>query len=171
VRESSHQIKPLTEAEAAEVAKLQVLIYPREMQEDEQTVRSVLRSTDLSRGVYAGPKLIGYALVRAGDQHDFIYLYDIAILPQFQRKGLGKKVAQEVFRLARRRNLKITMHVRSTAYRLFGDPKKVRELGYAIVKDEYRPNWYFTEFGINEDAHELLLEPVRGRTQYEEKQA
>ncbi len=156
------EIKPLAQhpVVAETIAKLHRKIYPKEMQESEETIQSILASTDLSRGVYRGKDLVGYALFQSLQQKDTVYLYDIAIVPELQRKGLGTRLVQEIFRVARSRKLKIMLHVRYTAHALFRNPSKIREFGYEIVKDQFRPDWYFEEFGIHEDAHELALEPM-----------
>jgi GNAT superfamily N-acetyltransferase len=130
------------------------------MQEDEVTVREVIHSTDLSQGIEKDGRLIAYGIVQATERQDTIYLYDVAVLPEFQRRGLATKLARVIFSQAREKGLKIRLHCRRTGYRLFGDSEKMREMGYAIVRDELRPDWYLKEFGIQEDAHELFLEPM-----------
>ncbi len=145
---------------AKEIARMQGRIYPKEMQESEETIQAVLDSTDLSRGVYKGKDLIGYGLVKGTEDKSTVYLYDIAILPEFQQKGYGTRLIQEILRSTRARNLRVAMHARSSGYRLLGKRDMMRRLGYEVVKDEFLPDWYFNEFGIHEDARELLLQPT-----------
>lgn len=147
-----------------EVAKLlaraQREVYPRKMQESARVIYSILMSTDLSRGLFMGEELIGYALFERADMPKTVYLYDIAVLPKFQHQGLGTKLAQDALAAAHRRGLKIRMHVRSTSYPLFTNRNKMRSVGYKVARKKFVPDFYFGEFGVHEDAHELVLYPL-----------
>jgi ribosomal protein S18 acetylase RimI-like enzyme len=151
---------PATTETAEAIARMQKEIYPEAMQEDSQAVLSVLRSTDLSRGVYVNGALVGYGLVQKTSKKGVVYLYDIAVLPSYQRRGLGSKLAREILGSAGSRGLKIVMHVRPAGYALFGNRERVREMGYDVAEDKLLPDWYYREFGIHEDAHRLVLAPL-----------
>ncbi len=155
-------VKPLTPTRrtAGLLAQTQRLIYPKEMQEDAPTILSVLASTDLSRGLFLGKELVGYALFERAREKGTVYLYDIAIVPHLQRRGLGTKLAHEVLAAAGRRRLTIKMHVRATSYPLFANRGRLRAAGYRLVNDTFVRDFYFGEFGIHEDAHELVMEPL-----------
>jgi GNAT superfamily N-acetyltransferase len=143
------------------IARMQVRIYPKEMQEDAREILPILASTDLSRGLFSGKNLLGYALFERGDEKEgTVYLYDFAILPQFQSKGLGSKLLREVLALPWRRKLKVRMHVRKTSYPLLTNEEKLRAAGYRLIRVTLLHDWYFKEFGIHEDAHELVLQPL-----------
>jgi len=145
------------------LAKMQQRIYPKKMQEDARTILSILESTDLSRGLFMGKRLFGYALFQRFSEEGVVYLYDFAILPQLQHKGLGTKLAQDVLATVREKRLKIKMHVRKTSYPLFANRDKLRAAGYRLVSDKFVRDFYFGEFGIHEDAHELIMKPLSNR--------
>lgn len=130
------------------------------MQESARAIYSILMSTDLSRGLFMGEELIGYALFEKADILKTVYLYDIAVLPKFQHKGLGTTLAREALAASRRRGLKVRMHVRSTSYPLFANSDKMRSAGYRVARKTFVPDFYFGEFGVHEDAHELVLYPL-----------
>ena len=142
------------------LARIQRQVYTKRMQESARTVLSILASTDLSRGMFMGHELIGYALIQKASQERTVYLYDLAILPQFQGRGLGTKLVQEALASAWQRQLKVRMHVRSTSRRLFVNRDKLRAAGYRLVRDRFVRDFYFAEFGVHEDAHELVLQPL-----------
>jgi len=145
------------------LAHMQRRIYPKEMWEDARTILSVLESTDMSRGLFLREQLLGYAIFQGCDEERTIYLYDFAVLPHLQHKGLGTKLARDVLAAAWRKTLKIKMHVRETSYPLFANRDKLRTVGYRLVSDKFVRDFYFGEFGIHEDAHELVMEPVTHR--------
>lgn len=138
-----------------------------EMRESEAEIQQILVSGDLSRGLYKEDRLVGYLLVRWTQGADTAYIYDIAILPEYQRRGLGTALAREALSQARSRGLKVSLHARSTGYPLFGNRGRMREMGYLVTMDELKPDWYFAEYGVHEDARELLLEPVGAFTSTE----
>lgn len=142
------------------IARMQEQIYPCGMQDDLKTIREILESSDLSRGMYRAGKLIGYALVQRAEKEGTVYLFDFAVLPQFQRRGLGTRLAAAILRETNRRKLRIAMHVRSSSYPLFGNRQRMRRMGYDVAKDRFLADWYFGEYGVHEDAHELLMEPT-----------
>lgn len=156
------RVKPLTPSgrTAGLLAQMQRRIYPREMQEDARTILPVLASTDLSRGLFIGKELVGYALFQRARESGTVYLYDIAIVPHLQRRGLGTKLAQEALAAAWHRRLTIKMHVRATSYPLFANRGKLRAAGYRLVNDKFVRDFYFGEFGIHEDARELIMKPL-----------
>ena len=155
------EVRPLVRdmSTARLLAQMQRRIYPKAMQEDARAILSVLASTDLSRGLFMGGDLVGYALFQR-DGAGTIYLYDIAILPHLQRRGLGTKLAQEALAAAWRRRLKVRMHVRATSYPLFVNRDKLRAAAYRLVRNKFVRDFYFKEFGIHEDAHELVMKPL-----------
>lgn len=155
-------IRPLSRSirTARILAQIQRRVYPKKMQESPRTIYSILASTDLSRGMFLGHKLIGYVLFERSDLNNTVYLYDIALLPKFQHQGLGTKLAQESLAFAWRRRLKVRMHVRSTSYPLFANRSKMRVAGYRLASKKLVSDFYFGEFGIHEDAHELVLHPL-----------
>jgi GNAT superfamily N-acetyltransferase len=163
----SVQIKVLTPdpVHARELVEAQGKIYPKEMRESERDILRILESSDLSCGAYKNSHLIGYVLVKGAPQGGAVYIYDIAVLPEYQRKGLGTALAKQILKQAGAKGLNVSLHTRATSYPLFGNRAKMREMGYEIVQDELRPDWYFKEFGVHEDAHELLMEPLdKGRS-------
>jgi GNAT superfamily N-acetyltransferase len=139
---------------------MQRRIYPKEMQENASTILSILGSTNLSRGLFERGGLIGYALFQRTRRARTIYLYDIAILPRLQHMGLGTKLVQEVLTATWERRLRVKMHVRATSYPLFVNRNKLRAAGYRLVSNKFVHDFYFKEFGIHEDAHELIMEPL-----------
>ncbi len=156
------RIKPLAKSirTATILARMQRRIYPKEMQEDVQTLLAILESTDMSCGLFIGKKLVGYALFQGVEKAGMIYLYDIAILPRFQHRGLGAELTQGVLAAAWQKKLRIKMHVRAMSYPLFVNRERLRAAGYRLVSNKLLRDWYFGEFGIHEDAHELVMEPL-----------
>jgi GNAT superfamily N-acetyltransferase len=155
-------IRPLNRSmeTARTLAQIQRQVYPKKMRENPRTIYSILASTGLSRGIFMGRELIGYALFQRDNLDNTVYLYDIAVLPRFQHKGLGTRLAQESLASAWQRGLNVRMHVRSTSYPLFVNRNKIRAGGYRLAGKKFVPDFYFGEFGIHEDAHELILRPL-----------
>ncbi|MGL5675077.1 MAG: GNAT family N-acetyltransferase [Cellulosilyticaceae bacterium] len=49
-------------------------------------------------GAYEGERLIGIIRV-VGDGHSIIYIQDIIVLPEYQRRGIGSRMLKEILRL------------------------------------------------------------------------
>lgn len=135
-------------------------MYPVEMQERAESFRAILESTAFNYGWFENETLIGWALCSAEEPCSpcQVYWYDLAVLEQFQGRGIAKALMATSYADLRWHGQWIRMHTRKATY-----PRTeagLRNCGYRIVRDIYIPHHYLSEYGIDEDAHELLLAPA-----------
>lgn len=162
-------IKPIGPEYADYIAANQSM-YPEEMHEDTETFKTLLASSDLSLGILfalqATPNppemmLTGWAIID-GSQ-DPPYLYDLAVLPAFQRKSIARDLMRALLANMRWRGLDLHYHARSTSYPLLASVPFLTECGYQIVSDCYIPNHYGIEYESDtlvEDGHEIFIRPI-----------
>lgn len=131
-------------------------MYPPEMREEASSFQSILASTPFNYGWFEADTLIGWALCSAEVPCSpcQVYWYDLAVLEQFQGKGVAKALMAHAYADLRWHGQWIRMHTRKATY-----PRHALE-GYRIVRDIFIPHHYLSEYGIDEDAHELLLAPA-----------
>ena len=81
--------------------------------------------------------LIGYELKRLETSQTMMFLYTIDVLPQFQRRGVGKKLVRELKRICVRRGVLkmfvITSEANPPAMALYRSTKGRRESGDDVV--------------------------------------
>lgn len=137
-------------------------MYPEEMREDAESFRAILNSTLFSFGYFAKglPNPLGWVLCSAEEPKSAVqvYWYDVAVLPEYQGKGIAKALMKHAYAELRWHDQWIRMHTRRATYPR--SEEGLRRMGYRIVRDIYLPHHYLQEYGIDEDAHELLLAPA-----------
>ncbi len=135
-------------------------MYPKAMAEPEVTFVKIMDDSRFCFGSFVLKELAAWVLCAQEDPTSpcQVYWYDLAVLPAFQRKGLAKQLMIHTYRELRWAGQWVRMHTRTTSY-----PRNelgLRRCGYKIVRDIYIPHHYLEEYGVGEDAHELLLAPV-----------
>lgn len=60
-----------------------------------ETLRKGFENSLLTFGAYDGDKLLGIIRV-VGDGHTIIFIQDILVLPEYQRRGIGAKLIQTI---------------------------------------------------------------------------
>jgi predicted N-acetyltransferase YhbS len=135
-------------------------MYPKAMWEDASEFATILASTDFSFGAFADGALVGWILCSSEDPESAIqiYWYDLAVLESHHGQGIGKSLMQHAYRELRWKGQWIRMHTRRATYPR--SEEGLRRSGYRIVRDVFLPHHYLEEYGIDEDAHELLLSPI-----------
>lgn len=136
-------------------------LYPPEMHEDVETFRELLASTTMSIGDVHEDALLSWAIFD-GSQAP-LYLYDLAVLPEYQMRGFAKNLMRQVLRITRWHGLDIQCHARSTSYPLLASIPFLTECGYRLYADTFLPNHYGKEYEsetLVEDGHHLVLRPI-----------
>lgn len=64
---------------------------------DEGVVATALKNTLYSLCVFDGEKLIGYGRI-IGDESIFLYIHDIMVVPQYQGKGVGRGIMENLLK-------------------------------------------------------------------------
>jgi len=144
------------------LAQMQLAIYPEPLVETRERIRSWLEGEHMNIGVVMDGKLAGFLLTTfeyAENEND-IFLYDIGILPEYQKKGLGTLLLNSFLKEARKKMLKIRLSSRDTSLPMFSDPQKLAKAGYKVVRCEFEKDGYFEVAGIHEDLYDIELEPV-----------
>jgi GNAT superfamily N-acetyltransferase len=154
------ELKPLTPQDVAAIDALQRDIYPPEMWEDAEILVDNIMEYRFNIGVFVNRNLAGFIMAENNEDATEIYLTDIAVHPRYQRQKLGSLLIQELFKKAISLKARVSMHCRISSYAIFSSTERMQKLGYRIVLDEFQPDWYFQEFGIHEDAHYLVVEPL-----------
>ena len=89
-----------------------------------------------------------------------VYCYDLAVLPEHQRKGIGRQLWCAAARELRWLGYRVRVHCRRTSYEIFAN----YGAGYEIAADRFIPDHYAKEYEDNsllgEHAHELWLKPI-----------
>lgn len=152
-------IKHIGPEYAAYIASHQGM-YPAQMREEAASFTAILESTHFNFGYFDGATLLGWVLCSAEEPASAtqVYWYDLAILEEYQGHGYAKALMEHAYRELRWRGQWIRMHTRRATYPRNEDG--LRRCGYRIVRDTFLPHHYLDEYGIDEDAHEVLLAPV-----------
>ena len=88
-------IKDYTEYKEAEILRLYAEVGWTAYTDAPDTLRKGFENSLLTLAAYEGTTLLG--LVRAvGDGHTIIFVQDILVRPQFQRRGIGSVLLQAV---------------------------------------------------------------------------
>lgn len=138
-------------------------MYPNEMKiTDVATWADEIMSTPYSVGMYleeTNTELIGWRIFRR-EAEDMLYVSDLSILPAYQGLGYSREVVK--FSLKKPRWFKECIHsfLRETSYHVVADIDLITSAGYKIVLDRFHRQHYSRRFGLNEDAHELILAPI-----------
>lgn len=156
------EIKPIGPEWATYIATQQRHLYPEAMWEEAAIFKELLKHP-LGIGAIADEVLMGWILAQQENPHT-VYIYDSAVLPEYQGKGLFWKMRGVFLDRARWQGLDVHSHARHTSYRVASDAKFLFEHGYEIVSDRYIPNHYETEYEDEslhgEDAHEIYIRPI-----------
>lgn len=152
-------IRRLTSEHATYIAAHQEM-YPLEMREEASSFEAILESTPFNYGFFQEDELVGWALCSAEEPVSAmqVYWYDLAVLTKAQGKGVARRLMAHAYADLRWHGQWIRMHTRKATY-----PRTeagLRASGYRIVRDTFLPHHYLDEYGIDEDAHELLLAPA-----------
>ncbi len=63
--------------------------------DEPEALKAGFQNALLTLGAYDGDQLLG--LIRTvGDGHTIVYIQDILVLPEYQRKGIGRALMQEI---------------------------------------------------------------------------
>ena len=112
---------------------------------NEKISKKALDNTFYSVSVYDEEKIIGYGRL-IGDTICFIYVHDVMVIPEYQRKGIGSMIMQnllEKINEIKKENPDLRVYLgasknREKFYEKFGFIKRIdAELGYGmILKDK-----------------------------------
>jgi len=112
---------------------------------NEKTLKKALDNTFYSISVYDTEKIIGYGRL-IGDTICFIYVHDVMVIPEYQRKGIGTIIMQnllEKINEIKKENPDLRVYLgasknREKFYEKFGFIKRIdADLGYGmILKDK-----------------------------------
>jgi ribosomal protein S18 acetylase RimI-like enzyme len=142
--------------------EMQYAIYPLPFVEEEAYIKWLLENEPMNRGVVMGEQLAGFLLVTrefAKTQRD-IFLYDLGIMPEHQKKGLGTHLLSHFLKESREKDLRVGLSCRDTSIGMFSDPDKLAKMGYKMAAYEYEPDGYYPIVGIHEDIYNLEIEPI-----------
>ena len=153
--------------EMAEYIAANQLMYPEAMREDVETFR-VLLANPFCLGYFGvSPALptrcidalSGWILFKK-ESFKQEYCYDLAVLPDTQRCGIGRMLWIHACRELRWYGKRIHAHCRRQSYELL----TCHAIGYELVRDKFIENHYAKEYEsddlIGEHAHEIWLKPV-----------
>lgn len=145
----------------ADLMKMQREIYPENFVEEEGCIEKILNESDLNIGVIVNQKLAGFLLVTKDyvEVENGLWLYDLGILPDYQRQGLGSLLLSHFLSETHKEKTSIFAYCRDTSYPLFSNEEKLKKMGYRISDYKFIEDGYFEECGVHEDLHELALEP------------
>lgn len=158
----------LSEKHAERVFTSQDVIYPPAMKEPLGTWLKLLVakvSKQYSEGVFlsADPfQPIGWLIFE--EDKGRLYIYDMAVLPQFQKSGFGRGMVERAFQRAREDARSIEYHCRTESRRLLCDWELMKKLGYIPSKIKFLKGYYAEAYEdqslANEDAVHVVLEPI-----------
>lgn len=144
------------------IADSQKFVYPKAMKEDVEVFADLI---DGAHGYAIGwrpeksKQIVGWLVCDYFDR-SWIYVYDIAVLPEWQGAGIGRKMLAWLFERARWSNAIIQAHTRYTSYNLFLSAATPAS-GYYMAEDRFVAGHYDDVYGkkIGEDAHAITLRP------------
>lgn len=144
------------------LAEMQYAIYPELFVEKKKDIETLLKGEHMNIGVIVDERLVGFLLttLEYAETEKDIFLYDIGILPEYQKKGLGTLLINHFFKDSREKKLKIGLSCRNTSFPMFSNPHKLEKEGYRIAKCEFEEDGYFKLVGVHEDIHNIELEPI-----------
>lgn len=128
-----------TKNDIPRLVELNNLCFSERLRADQAVLQRVIAASDiwLAWTLLANPTIIGYALVDPG--HDSAYLSQIAVHPEFQRRGIAGNLLREVcghykFKVATKyRNIRLHCATDNPAQRLYYDQGfRVFEIAYAF---------------------------------------
>jgi len=94
-------------------------------------------------------KVLGYGILKKEKENGLIF--SLAVLPEMQNQGIGKKILEKLIELAKKENLKkIYLHTRETNFKAIAFYQK---FGFNIIK--IKENFYST--GENAYLMELKI--------------
>jgi len=152
------KIIPLNREHAAILFDMQREIYPANFVESFEYLKKVLSDDNINIGVTVDGKLAGFLL--AINENDGLFLYDMAVLPAYQKKGLGTFLLEHFLGMAYKKHLKIYVCCREQSYPMFSKAEKILKMGYKITGYKFEKDGYFENSGVHEDSYEMYLEPV-----------
>ena len=158
----NREIIHLTLKDVDVLLEMQKRIYPEAFVEKLEYLKKLITNSDFNIGVVVEGKLVGFLFVTKDcmTSDDQIFLYDIGILPEYQKRGLGSLLLDYFCKMALKKNLKIYICCRGTSYPMFSNREKLEKMGYKIARYEFEKDGYFEAYGIHEDSHEIYLEPL-----------
>ncbi len=110
---------------------------------------------------------IGYAIAYGeeseldGEDGPVLYVSDLALLPEYQRKGAGRAMLYHLLEIAEQHRLPIEFHAREgTSYQALKHAEgELASHGYRITHDEFLPDFYNNDDRPEaENAHFVRLE-------------
>lgn len=171
---------PLAKEDIPTVTELEKRIYPEAVrtedfdEELEDALKEPKHNASFVMKNHEGDvdNAIGYAIAygeesELDDEDDpVLYVSDLALLPEYQRKGAGRAMLYHLLAIAEQHHLPIEFHAReTTSYQaLKYSEQELLQKGYKITHDELLPDFYESEDGSeSESAHFVRLEKVRSR--------
>lgn len=132
----------LTERDAELIARLERAIYPKEMTQGKAHIADILRKqrelevpgAASSFVVRSGKEAVGYFLVLPEESEinpgEYVaHVHDMAILPNYQGKGLARKMMEHVLNIA-------------TAYKMSIEAEARASTSYAMIMNERVRQWF-----------------------------
>ena len=122
-----------------------------------------IKSTPYSVGMYHTEctlrNIMGWRIFKR-ETEKLLYVSDLSILPAYQGMGYAKDLVKFSLREPRWNKESVHSFLRKTSYHIVADPDLIKSAGYEIIRDCFQPHHYYKRFGIAEDAHELIIEPI-----------
>ncbi len=159
---NNYSIRNLTLADTDHILELEGIIYPPGFEEDRKSIKKCLETNKYNIGIYNVDIIIGFIISEIDDtENHLVWLYDIAIHPDWQGKGLASILLSAYFKLTLSDNLIIKLLCRSTSYPIFSNEIRMNHYGYTIAENIYEKDGYFRRCGVHEDAHMIKLVPAK----------
>lgn len=110
----------------------------------------------LSWGIERSGALVAWA-IGVYESEPAVYLRDLAVLPEFQRQGLGRECFQGWLReiAARKRFPYVVVEARFTSYPIVTDAS-LYDGHWTLGADKVLPD-FFAEYGEKGDSHRVVL--------------
>lgn len=166
----------LTERDAKLIAELELAVYPEGMAQGKSHIEEVLRKQKemevpgaaSSFVMRQGSEAAGYLLMLPEesevDGQRVAHVYDMAILPKYQGKGLAKKMMERVVEVATAYNVSIEAEARAnTSYAILMNERTRKWLeskGFHLTKNDKMPEYlngedfYFVRFENQQNQNE-----------------
>lgn len=143
--------------------KMERIIYPPALREDRSSLERLLKSGTIHMGLIMKKKLVGFLITtnEYSEGSKYIFIWDISILPDFQKQGLGTLLLNHFLNQAHSKGLDVGAACRKTSLPLFVKAERLQKCGYRVAKCELEPDGYFQECGIHEDLYNVELEIIR----------